>query len=107
MSEHIGHGPEMSMSGCPACLEDGRAAGLKPRGVELWNLDTFLARFLANAVDEFRENQHGHPGTLTPDEWDAILAEMVEGFRAYDDCDKERPTRALELLTEWWCALWD
>ena len=80
-----------------------------------WNLDDTLAQVIAQGVRLLRERQVAFPPTLTPDEWDAVLDEMAEGFEAWHQTrhvrrnDEALPklNRSLDLLREWFPHLWD
>ena len=81
---------------------------------QTWNLDLTLAMELYTYLRAFKDIKPGHPACLTEEEWDNILDEMVEGFADYirrkDEIDfnAEYPklNRSLNLLKEYWQALW-
>jgi hypothetical protein len=78
-------------------------------------MDDTLARIIASAIQYFR-SQHlqSCPYGLEPQEWDAILLEIEEGFRAYYNKEKLEPPRdsdkfprAMSLFAEYFTALWE
>lgn len=84
------------------------------------HLGLYLASWMPRAVQDLRENAHGHPGGLTPEEWDEILKEIQVGFyaarhldgsRGLSDAERERYEtafkRGMKLLTKWYFHLWD
>jgi hypothetical protein len=80
-----------------------------------WAMDESLARIIASAIQYFRtQSLHGHPMSVEPQEWDAILVDMEEGFRAYainerlrHPSDGDKFPRAMELFAEYFTALWN
>lgn len=81
---------------------------------DTFGFDTYLAGVIAGGVQELRDREIGHPGTLTADEWNRILDEIVAGFRQYHaadasghDPDYDAVDHSLGLLREWWPHLWD
>ena len=85
---------------------------------DTWNLDGYLAALLADALTYLRDHGHGHPGNITQETWDGILAEMVEGFAAWRDHDTvasvaaedeayRKLRRSLRLMHRWYGHLWD
>lgn len=90
---------------------------------DAWDFHSYLASVIAAGVRELAENIHGCPGPLVDisggdiDEgcrrWRAILEEIVAGFEAEVQADRDfepRPPefeRSLELLGIWWRDLWD
>lgn len=70
---------------------------------DTWNLDGHFANVLAEAVEHLRVNKQGIPIDLTEEQWDGIMKEMVEGFRAYLRSDDTPPefVRELETSTGW------
>ena len=47
---------------------------------DLWNLDDTIARFVLPRLKAFREQSVGRPGSMSAEEWDEILAMMIEGW---------------------------
>jgi hypothetical protein len=80
-----------------------------------WGMDDTLARIIASAIRYFRsQHLHGSPYGLEPDEWNAILLEMKEGFQAYANSERLTPPRdsdkfprAIALFAEYFTALWN
>jgi hypothetical protein len=80
-----------------------------------WSMDDSLARIIASAIQYFRtQSLHGHPMSVEPQEWDAILLEIEEGFRAYANKERLEPPsdsdkfpRAMALFAEYFTALWN
>ena len=75
-----------------------------------WNLDLLLAGFIAKAVREFAEHEDGLPSGLSSEEWSDVLRRIADGFQRYYDADASvgtrPPTEALDLLKQWFGALW-
>lgn len=91
----------------------------KKRGwddTETWNLDHSIAEFLVPRLKRFKKLNNGFPCGLTPEGWDEILDQMIEGFQAKIDSDgvfgdeytglHEKIERALELFKEHFHSLW-
>jgi hypothetical protein len=84
---------------------------------ECWGLDHHLARVIVGGVQNLRKWQTGYPSEFDSwEDWDVILAQIEEGFQAWWDEGgyfHERPdleakfTRGMDLLGEWFGALWD
>lgn len=86
---------------------------------DLWSFDSYLAGVLVKALAQLRDTTHGYPSGLdTPEEWAAILTQMVDGFAAHRDIMNtgdteamrtatERFQRGMELFSEYYLALWD
>lgn len=92
-----------------------------------WNLEHSLAELIVLGVQNMRKWRNGYPAELSePDDllpnaqgggmeaWDAILAQIEEGFQLYLDDkvfsnagNEEKFRRARELLCEWFPNLWD
>jgi hypothetical protein len=82
---------------------------------ELVNLDVTIAEFIGPRIAMFRTAPHGPPAHLTPEEWDAMLADMQFAWEyiasdAYfgraDSERDERVTRGLRLFNEYLGHLW-
>ena len=80
---------------------------------EIWNLDHTLAAFLLPRLKRFREATCAYPSELNSiDEWYSILDQIIEGVELYvnDETDdkksENKKERALELIKEWFSALW-
>jgi len=80
---------------------------------DTWSFDCYLASILAGGLTHLRDTGHGYPPDLSPERWRAILTEMADGFAAYEsemeNCQGMPPrlVRSLDLLREWFGALWD
>lgn len=48
---------------------------------DLWNLDGFYGQLLINSLTEFNKKRHGYPGTITDEEWDKILNEIIHHLK--------------------------
>lgn len=55
---------------------------------ELWNLDSTIAKFIHPRLVRFHETNICHPGNMTPEEWDAILRQMIFAFEFLASDDK-------------------
>lgn len=81
---------------------------------QTWNLDLTLAMELYTYLRAFKDIKPGHPACLTKEEWDNILDEMIEGFADYIrrkdeinfNAEYPKLNRSLNLLKEYWQALW-
>ena len=59
------------------------------KSVEIWNLYSTFSRVILAGLKRFkRANRWGHPGDMTPEEWEAKLDEMIWVF---NECDKDFP----------------
>jgi len=80
---------------------------------DTWGLDTYLSRVIAGSVERLRDDLHGHPCDLTPEKWEAILTEIAQGFRSWEqhwDADDEayrQVQRSIRLMGKWFGHLWD
>jgi hypothetical protein len=89
---------------------------------DTWSLDHYLARVISESVLYLRDHTHGYPAGLSPDQWHDILTAIsgplsVDPDRLLDEEPSEwheRMTReidaqrkALQLLAEYFPALWD
>jgi hypothetical protein len=96
---------------------------------EIWDLDYSIIAFIYPRLKLFRQGNYGgaplHPTELdgdgyvrstTTEEWEGILDEMLDGFRiALDPAgiypplgeDMEKLKRSINLLHEWFFALWN
>ena len=82
---------------------------------ETWNLDHSLAKIIAPRLRRFRELNNGHPGTMSEEEWEECLDEMVWAFEYIADeggnyventAQLERAERGLQLFAEHFSHLW-
>lgn len=76
--------------------------GFCPR--DTWNLDTYLAIVLQNSLIWFSKNHHGYPGTMTNEEYEEKLAQMIEYTKEYliDYIDLAPDTEDNEILTKYY-----
>ena len=76
--------------------------GFCPR--DTWNLDTYLAIVLQNSLIWFSKNHHGYPGTMTNEEYEEKLAQMIEYIKEYliDYIDLAPDTEDSEILTKYY-----
>lgn len=80
---------------------------------QTWNLNLTLAMELYTYLRTFKDEKPGYPACLkSAEQWDKILDEMIEGFADYiRQKDEFQPkmakfNRSMNLLKEWWGALW-
>lgn len=82
---------------------------------ETWGLDSTIAEFTLPRLKRFRELVCGHPGSLTMEEWEAILDKMVRAFELVTDDEKGRNLskgewkevdQGLDLFSKWFLHLW-
>lgn len=51
---------------------------------DCWNLDTYIFGVLSKAITQYAKDANGFPSNLeSQEQWQAILAEMAEGFRVH------------------------
>lgn len=76
--------------------------GFCPR--DTWSLDTYLAIVLQNSLIWFSKNHHGYPGTMTNEEYEKKLAQMIEYTKEYliDYIDLAPDTEDSEILTKYY-----
>lgn len=76
---------------------------------DTWNMDVWFLNVVPPMLKHLRDNQHGHPGTMTADEWNKILNRMICLFEAcnedheeeiYDKYHSDRKKFIEELLKE-------
>ena len=84
----------------------------------VFNLDYGFVELYREILKDFKENLHGYPGTMTEEEWDDVLDEMIGNLdRIYyvlfksdnDDADlvEQEKDRFFELFKEHFWSLWD
>ena len=85
---------------------------IEPHGT--WSMDCTLAMIIHPMLVQLKATQHGHPASLTEQEWDQILDEMIWAFGhkskemdAGDNETQERLTNAFKLFGEYYENLWD
>jgi hypothetical protein len=90
--------------------------GIEISGDAAADFCTVLAAFIADGVEKMAAFGNGYPGELTFEDWQAICAEMVAGFRGFAKhwgSDTEGPetienlNKSLDLLRAWFPHLWD
>jgi hypothetical protein len=92
---------------------------------QLWSLSHSLAHLTVAGVEKMREWKHGYPTEFSEppygdgkgwEAWDAILAQIQDGFQAWIDEDgwfqgkpeaEEKFNDAMVLYAKWFSALWD
>ena len=76
--------------------------GFCPR--DTWNLDTYLAIVLQNSLIWFSKNHHGYPDTMTNEEYEEKLAQMIEYIKEYliDYIDLAPDTEDSEILKKYY-----
>ena len=109
-----------------------RATRVEIEPYDTWSMDCTLAMIIHPMLVQLKATQHGHPSTLTEQEWDKILDEMVWAFghkskemdaadMCADKCDsygdpvcmacinetQERLTNAFALFGKYYEQLWD
>ncbi len=51
---------------------------------DCWNLDAYISGVLSKAITQYAKDANGFPSNLeSQEQWQAILAEMAEGFRVH------------------------
>lgn len=81
---------------------------------ETYNLDATIVNFCLPRLKVFRKVTKCYPGELTPETWDKVLSEIIEGFELYvakswyeyNDEDKEKIKKAFDNFHEWFFDLW-
>lgn len=87
---------------------------------DLWSIDFYISEILSNMIKDFRENTHGYPNELTPEDWDKILEKIENGFNAskkiqnmeYEGTEEYEALHkifdeGMDLFKEWYFGLWD
>ena len=81
---------------------------------DTWSMDCTLAMIIHPMLVQLKATQHGHPATLTEQEWNQILDEMIWAFGhkskemdAGDNETQERLTNAFMLFGKYYENLWD
>jgi exonuclease V gamma subunit len=82
---------------------------------DTWNMDHTLAMIIAPMLKQLKATKHGYPSTLTVEEWDNILGEMIWSFEnsASEDmsiaqiADQDRIDRGFQLFGKYYKNLWD
>ena len=55
---------------------------------DLWNLDCWFLDVIVPMLKRFKEIKHGHPASMTEEQWNNILDEMIMHF---ENCDENNP----------------
>ncbi len=94
----------------------------KPRRIKIhidsydvWSLDHTLSLIIAPALKMLKDQQHGYPGDLEPEQWDEILDKMIfsfnlmslEGWPSSFREEVEKVQEGLDLFAKYFMALWD
>lgn len=107
--------------------DDGRFEAYKKQRLErgfddseMWSLDCTIAEFITPRLRVFKEHakQIGdHPCSITSEEWQEILSQIIEGFALYpdhfhwpsedSDANWKKVDTALELFHKWFFNLWN
>lgn len=83
---------------------------------DTFSFEDYLADVIIGGLTELRNRNLAHPGGLTPEEWRAILDEIIIGFKVFQDPEgrfsddpavRAKMDRGWELFQEWFPALWD
>lgn len=81
---------------------------------EIYSLDHSLAKLILPRLKRFKKVKKGHPSTLSEEEWDKILDEMIYCFgRIADDNyfdleleEEKRLQNGLETFAKYYMNLW-
>lgn len=86
--------------------------------VDTYDLGYYFLEVFSEAIKEFKEVTISYPPDLTPEEWDKILQDIVDGFNAmkeqyYEWGDEKefkeaqkKYEKAMKLFCEWHRNLW-
>jgi len=82
---------------------------------DLWSLDHSITKYVLPRLKRFKKVNIGHPGNLTPEQWDAILDEMIWFFELnlapwdlfLNEEDQKRYDKAGKYFMEYFNSLWD
>ena len=66
--------------------------------------DKFIERY-SKILKEFKENLHGHPGTMTEEEWNGIIDKML--FHLYYMDEENIDKELYKDVPDNWIATWD
>lgn len=70
---------------------------------ETWNLNYAISKFMVIRLKKFKELSIAYPATLTPDEWNQILDEMILGFElflTFDDLTLSEQKKAVKKINK-------
>ena len=80
---------------------------------DTWSMDSTLAHIVLPMLQQLKKTQHGHPASMSEEEWDNILDEMIFAFENklkdsfLPDADSERMTNGFRLFGKYYENLWD
>jgi len=80
---------------------------------DTWSMDSTLAHIVLPMIQQLKKTQHGHPASMSEEEWDNILDEMIFAFENklkdsfLPDADSERMTNGFRLFGKYYENLWD
>ena len=80
---------------------------------EVWNLNTYVAKWILPRLKYFRANLHGFPQGLTFEEWTKILDKIIIAFElelkedGWTTREEFERKRGLRLFSDYFSALWD
>jgi len=85
---------------------------------DAWDLAGATAKFMLPRLRHFRRHGTGHPFGVTPDEWDAILGDIIYAMRAsateagckkdvLKSIDWDRANQGYRLLGRHFRSMWD
>ena len=79
-----------------------------------WSTYSLLAPIIFDALKQFRKNHIGRPPSLTMEEWDKKIDEMIIAFEVVknaeknaEDMDIKAVKRGLKLFAKYYLHLWD
>ena len=78
-----------------------------------FNLYVSHARWILPRLKYLRKHGHGYPGYMSVKEWEAVLDDMIRGFKiiAKDEINNDEQDRkalvAINLFAKHYYALWD
>jgi len=62
-----------------------------------WSADSYLEEVMIGVLTDLRKYGHGYPDDLTPEKWDEILGEIIDGLKAAQDI-KDEITIPIDLV---------
>ena len=80
---------------------------------DTWSMDSTLAPIVLPMLKQLKSTQHGHPASMSEEEWDNILDEMIFAFENklkdsfLPDDNSERMTNGFRLFGKYFENLWD
>lgn len=90
---------------------------------DVWDFDSYLSAIIQEGVTKLKKDHSGVPMKLgdTPEKWDEILQEIIDGFEAYRKASENHyhPSegegkalykkfyRAMDLFEEYFGSLWN